>query len=312
MKNMMGLLAAVVILVVVFSSAFVVDEAEQAIIVQFGEPQGEVISDPGLHWKLPFVQEVRRYDKRLLIWDGDVSQIPTLGREFIQVDTTARWRIVDPLQFLRSVRDERGGRNRLDDIIDSVVRDIISGTELEEIVRSGDWDVDVEELDEIEQERDDVSLTARPKLGREKLESLILNSASRLMPELGIELKDVRIKRINYIESVRRQVENRMISERQAIAERFRAEGQGRSLEITGEMERELRRINSEAAREAEEVRGDADAEAIRIYGEAFGADPEFYAFIRTLETYKALGDNATLMIRADSDFFRYLEKQER
>ena len=122
----------------------------------------------------------------------------------------------------------------------------------------------------------------------------------------------MRIKRINYIDSVRRQVENRMISERQAIAERFRAEGQGRSLEITGEMERELRRINSEAAREAEEVRGDADAEAIRIYGEAFGADPEFYAFIRTLETYKALGDNATLMIRADSDFFRYLEKQER
>lgn len=312
MKNMMGLLSALVVLIVVFSSAFVVDEAEQAIIVQFGEPQGGVISNPGLHWKLPFVQEVRRYDKRLLIWDGDVSQIPTLGREFIQVDTTARWRIVDPLQFLRSVRDERGGRNRLDDIIDSVVRDIISGTELEEIVRSGDWDVDVEELDEVEQERDDVSLTKRPQLGREKLESLILNSASRLMPELGIELKDVRIKRINYIDSVRRQVENRMISERQAIAERFRAEGQGRSLEITGEMERELRRINSEAAREAEEVRGDADAEAIGIYGEAFGADPEFYAFIRTLETYKSLGDNATLMIRADSDFFRYLEKQER
>ena len=271
-----------------------------------------MISTPGLHWKLPFVQEVRRYDRRLLVWDGDVSQIPTLGREFIQVDTTARWRIVDPLQFLRSVRDERGGRTRLDDIIDSVVRDIISGTELEEIVRSGDWDVDVDELDEVEQDRDDVSLTKRPKLGREKLESEILKSASKLMSDLGIELKDVRIKRINYIDSVRRQVENRMISERQAIAERFRAEGQGRSLEITGEMERELRRINSEAAREAEEIRGDADAEAISIYGEAFGADPEFYAFIRTLETYKALGDNATLMIRSDSDFFRYLEKTDR
>jgi membrane protease subunit HflC len=301
-----------VVAIIVFSSAFVVDEAEQAIIVQFGEPQGDVISTPGLHWKLPFVQEVRRYDRRLLVWDGDVSQIPTLGREFIQVDTTARWRIVDPLQFLRSVRDERGGRTRLDDIIDSVVRDIISGTELEEIVRSGDWDVDVDELDEIEQDRDDVSLTKRPKLGREKLESEILKSASKLMSDLGIELKDVRIKRINYIDSVRRQVENRMISERQAIAERFRAEGQGRSLEITGEMERELRRINSEAARKAEEIRGDADAEAISIYGEAFGADPEFYAFIRTLETYKTLGDNATLMIRSDSDFFRYLEKTDR
>jgi membrane protease subunit HflC len=170
----------------------------------------------------------------------------------------------------------------------------------------------VEELDEIEQEREDVALTKRPKLGREKLHTQILASASRLMPELGIELRDVRIKRINYIDSVRRQVENRMISERQAIAERFRAEGQGRSLEITGEMERELRRINSEAAREAEEIRGKADAEAIRIYGDAFGADPEFYAFIRTLETYKALGNNATLMIRADSDFFRYLENIDR
>src|SRR5690606_35914876 len=140
--------------VTVYSAAFIVDEAEQAIIVQFGEPRGDVISEPGLHWKLPFIQEVRRFDKRLLIWDGDVTQIPTLGREFIVVDATARWRIIDPLQFLRSVRDERGGRNRLDDILDSVVRDIISGTELEEIVRSEDWDVDLEDLDEVEQERE--------------------------------------------------------------------------------------------------------------------------------------------------------------
>ncbi len=305
-------LILIVMGVSLFASMFVVDEAEQAIIVQFGEPRGEVISQPGLHWKLPFVQEVRRFDKRLLIWDGDVSQIPTLGREFIQVDTTARWRILDPLQFLRSVRDESGGRTRLDDIIDSVVRDIVSGTELEEIVRSGDWSVDVEELDEVEQDREDITLSKRPQLGREKLEAAILKSASKLMPELGIELKDVRIKRINYIDSVRRQVENRMISERQAIAERFRAEGQGRSLEITGEMERELRRINSEAARKAEEIKGDADAEAIRIYGEAFGADPEFYAFIRTLETYRALGTNTTLMVRADSDLFQYLESVKR
>ncbi|WP_341937562.1 protease modulator HflC [Marinimicrobium sp. C2-29] len=311
MKKLIFGVIVLAVAVVALSSAYVVDEADQVIIVQFGEPQGDVVDEPGLHWKKPFIQEVRRFDKRLLIWDGDVTQIPTLGREFIQVDTTARWRIVDPLQFLRSVRDERGGRTRLDDIIDSVVRDIISGTELEEIVRSGDWDVDVDDLDEVEQERDDVVLTERPKLGRERLESEILTSASKQMTELGIELQDVRIKRINYIDSVRRQVENRMISERQAIAARFRAEGEGRSLEITGEMEKELRRINSEAAREAEEIRGDADAEAIKIYGEAFGADPEFYSFLRTLETYKALGDNATLMIQADSDFFRYLEDTE-
>ncbi len=309
-----GILGVILALVVIvgFSSAFVVDEAEQAIIVQFGEPRGDVISEPGLHWKLPFIQEVRRFDRRLLIWDGDVTQIPTLGREFIQVDTTARWRITDPLEFLRSVRDERGGRNRLDDIIDSVVRDIVSGTELEEIVRSKDWNVDVDDLDEVEQDRDDVVLTKQPKLGREKLEAEILKSAAKMTPSLGIELMDVRIKRLNYIDSVRRQVENRMISERQAIAERFRAEGQGRSLEILGEMEKELREIRSEAARTAEEIRGKADADAIRIYGEAFGADPEFYAFLRTLETYEALGDNATLMIRADSDFFRYLEDKDR
>jgi len=312
MKKIILGVVAFIAAITIYSAAFVVDEAEQAIIVQFGEPQEGVISDPGLHWKLPFIQEVRRFDKRLLIWDGDVTQIPTLGREFIQVDTTARWRIVDPLMFLRSVRDERGGRTRLDDIIDSVVRDIVSGTELEEIVRSGNWDVDVDELDEVEKERDDVALTKQPKLGREKLEAEILKSASSGMDDLGIELKDVRIKRLNYIDSVRRQVENRMISERQAIAERFRAEGQGESLEITGEMEKELRRIRSEAARQAEEIRGDADAEAIRIYGEAFGTDPEFYAFLKTLETYKALGDNATLMIRSDSDFFRYLEDTQK
>lgn len=312
MKAIISAIIGLVVLLTVASAAFVIDEAEQGIIVQFGDPRGDVISEPGLHWKLPFIQEVRRFDKRLLIWDGDVTQIPTLGREFILVDTTARWRISDPLQFLRSVRDERGGRTRLDDIIDSVVRDIVSGTELEEIVRSGDWSIDVDELDEVEAERDDVALTQRPKLGRERLEREILQNASRLMPELGIELIDVRIKRINYIDSVRRQVENRMISERQAIAERFRAEGHGRSSEIIGEMERELQEIRSVAAREAEEIRGDADGEAIRIYGEAFGADPEFYAFFRTLETYQSLGDNATLMIRADSDFFRFLEKSGR
>ena len=245
----------------------------------------------------------------MLFWDGDVSQIPTLGREFILVDTTARWRIADPLQFLRSVRDENGARTRLDDIIDSVVRDMVSSTELEEIVRSGDWNVDVEKIDDLALvEREDLDLD-RPKLGRERLEQEILTRASRLMPELGIELRDVRIKRVNYIESVRRQVESRMIAERQSIAERFRAEGQGRSQEILGEMQRELQRIQSEAARKAEEIRGEADAEATRIYGKAFGIDPEFYAFFRTLETYQALGGNTTLMLRADSDFFRYLEQ---
>jgi membrane protease subunit HflC len=257
-------------------------------------------------------QNVRFFDKRLLVWDGDVTQIPTLGREFILVDATARWRITDPLLFLTSVRDESGARTRLDDIIDSVVRDMVSSTELEEIVRSKDWEVDVEELEDPSlAERGDVNLEKQPKLGRELLEAGILERARDSMPALGVELQDVRIKRVNYIESVRRQVESRMIAERQSIAERFRSEGRGRSQEVLGNMERDLRRIRSEAAREAEEIRGNADAEATRIYGAAFGADPEFYSFFRTLESYRALGENSTLMLGADSDFFRYLEQSQ-
>ncbi|WP_405237764.1 protease modulator HflC [Lentisalinibacter orientalis] len=313
MKTVIAAGAALVLAVAAFTMFYIVDEAEQAIIVQFGEPIGDVVTEPGLHVKMPW-QNVRYFDKRLLSWDGDVTQIPTLGREFILVDTTARWRIADPLQFLRSVRDELGARTRLDDIVDSVVRDMVSSTQLEEIIRSRDWEVDMEALEDDDPalaQRDDVDLQQKPKLGRELLEEEILTRARRLMPELGIELADVRVKRVNYIESVRRQVEARMIAERQSIAERFRAEGQGRAQEILGEMQRELQRIQSEAAREAEEIRGNADAEATRIYGEAFGADPEFYAFFRTLESYRALGENSTLMLRADSDFFRYLEDSQ-
>jgi len=295
-------------LFVALSAAFIIDQAEQGILVQFGEPIGDVIAEPGLHWRMPFVQEVRRFDKRLLDWDGDISQIPTLGREFIVVDTTARWRISDPLQFLRSVRDETGARTRLDDILDSVVRDIVSGTDLEEIVRSADWEVDVSELNEEELSALGEANLDRPSKGRGQLEEEMLAAASRLMPELGIELVDVRIKRINYIDSVRVQVESRMISERQSIAARFRSEGQGRSQEILGNMERELRTITSEAERTAQEIIGEADAEATRIYGSAYGADPEFYSFSKTLESYGVLGANTTLMIKGDSDFFRYLE----
>lgn len=300
--------ALLALVITAFNSAFIIDQAEQGILVQFGEPIGDVITEPGLHWRVPFVQEVRRFDKRLLAWDGDVSQIPTLGREFIVVDTTARWRISDPLQFLRSVRDETGARTRLDDILDSVTRDIVSGSELEEIVRSVDWEVDVEQLDEEELSALGEIDLERPAKGREQLEQEMLVSASQLMPELGIELVDVRIKRINYIDSVRVQVESRMISERKSIAARFRSEGQGRSQEILGNMERQLREISSEAERRAQEIIGAADAEATRIYGNAYGADPEFYTFFKTLESYRALGDNTTLMIKAGSDFFRYLE----
>ena len=301
-------LALVVVLLLTTRTAFVVDQAEQAIIVQLGEPVGDVITDPGLHWRLPFIQDVRRFDKRLLDWDGDVSQIPTLGREFIIVDTTARWRITDPLQFLRSVRDEAGARTRLDDVLDSAARDIVSGTDLEEIVRSADWQVDVSQLTSEDAAALEEADLQRPKKGRGQLEKDILATASQQMPNIGIEIVDVRIKRINYIESVRGQVESRMISERQSIAARFRSEGEGRSQEILGNMGKELRRISSEAERRAQEIIGAADAQATKIYGEAYGRDPAFYAFSKTLESYSTLGENTTLMIDAESEFFRYLQ----
>lgn len=295
----------------IYSAAFVVGQAEQAIIVQFGEPKGDLISTPGLHWKKPFIQDVRKFDKRRLLWDGEPNQVPTLGREFIRVDTTARWRIVDPLRFLKSVRDEAGARSRLSDILDSVVRDKVSNTDLEEIVRSKDWKVDPSAMPAAEADavRLDVDLEAAPKKGREQLTREILAEAQKIISPLGIELVDVRIKRLNYIEEVRVKVEERMIAERQRVAEQFRSEGQGRSAEIDGETEKQQRTLLSEGQRRAEEIRGRADAEATRIYGAAFGVDPEFYAFFKTLENYpQSIKSNATLMIRADSEFFRYLQ----
>ena len=300
-------LAAVATLI---SALFVVDQSEQAIIVEFGQPKGGVITRPGLHWKKPFIQEVRRFDKRLLIWDGDPNQIPTLGREFISVDAAARWRIVDPLQFLKSVRDEAGATSRLNDIIDSVVRDKVSNTDLEEIVRSKDWNPRQNAApDEAAVLGTADTLKEAPKKGREQLTREIIADAQKGIEALGIQLVDVRIKRLNYIEEVRSKVEERMISERQRVAEHFRSQGAGRSAEIDGETEREQQRIASEGVRRAEEIRGRADAEVTKIYGDAYGEDAEFYAFFRTLESYaKGIGPNTTLMVRADSEFYKYLQ----
>lgn len=294
--------------IVVRSAAYVIDETEQGVVLQFGEPIGEVVSEAGLHWKRPFIQEVRRFDKRMQAWDGDVNQIPTAGREFIIVDTTARWRITDPLLFLKSVRDRAGATSRLNDIIDSVVRDKVSETELEEIVRSKDWQFDPTKVETEAIERTDIDLESAPKKGRDELTREILEVAAASVRSFGIELIDVRIKRLNYIQQVQNSVEQRMISERQRIAEQFRSEGEGRSAEIDGQTDRQVREIMSNAQRRAEEIRGRADAEATRIYAEAFGRDPEFYAFFKTLESYRqSIGPNTTLMTASDSDFFRYI-----
>jgi membrane protease subunit HflC len=300
------LIAGVVLL---SASTYALDETEQAVVVQFGKPVGETVFASGLHFKLPFVQEVRRFDKRLLAWDGAPNQIPTRGREFISVDTTARWKIVDPLLFLKSVRDESGAQSRLDDIIDSVVRDNISSTELVEIVRSADWEVSADDLlDDDGGELTEPGLADRIQMGRLKLTRQILREGQKQMPQYGIELADVRIKRLNYIPSVQQQVFRRMISERERIAEQFRSEGQGEASRIQGQTSQELAEIRSEAMRKAEVIRGEADAEATKIYNEAFSVDPEFYAFSRTLDSYaKSLGPDTVLVIGTDSEYFRHL-----
>ncbi len=299
------------LMVVVFSALFVLDEVEQAVVLQFGKPVGDPITTPGLHVKLPFIQEIRRFDKRLLTWDGDPNQIPTRGREFISVDMTARWRIADPLLLLQNVRDEQGAQSRLDDIIDSVVRDQVSSSELIEIVRSRDWSVQKSALEEMEELIVDESrdITKEVIRGRSELLEMILREARKNLPGMGIELHDVRIKRINYIPSVQRQVFSRMIAERQRVAAMFRSEGLGESAEILGETERELDEILSEAEKQAEIIRGAAEARATQIYNTAYGEDPEFYGFYRILEGYReALGKQAVLMVDGESDFMRYLK----
>jgi modulator of FtsH protease HflC len=301
--------AVAVLAVAAVSAMFTVDEGEQAIVVQFGAPVGDPITEPGLHFRIPMVQEVRRFDKRLLSWDGDPNQIPTVEEQFISVDTTARWRIVDPLKFLQSVQNEMGAQSRLNDILDSVVRDKIASSSLVDIVRSKDWKVSAEDLRRaMAVEGDEEILLQEVVSGREELVRSILETAQLQMPQYGIELVDIRIKRINYVESVQQQVFARMIAERQRIAEQFRSEGEGRAAEIGGETDRLIAEIKSEADRDADIVRGEADAEATRIYNEAYGSDAEFYAFFRTLESYtKSLGRGVTLVIPSDSDYFRYL-----
>ncbi|PKN30993.1 MAG: protease modulator HflC [Deltaproteobacteria bacterium HGW-Deltaproteobacteria-21] len=301
------LIAAAAVLMGTF---YTLEEGKQAILVQFGRPVGDPVTDAGLHVKVPFIQEVRRFEKRLLIWDGDPNQIPTKGREFIWVDTTARWRIADARKFLESVATEAGAQSRLDDIIDSVVRDQVSSSELIELVRSSTWEVPEEEaLEEVPEEREE-EIKKQVTRGREEITRTILAEARKIIPQYGIDLVDVRIKRLDYIDSVREKVYARMISERKRIAAQFRSKGEGRSAEILGAMEKDLRQIRSMAYRQVQEIQGKADAEATRIYGDAFNRDPEFYAFSRTVEAYKdGVNKNSVLILTTNSDFYRYLKE---
>ena len=294
---------------------YIVGESEQTVLTQFGKPIGEAVTEPGPNIKLPFVQTVHRFDKRFLEWDGERNQLPTRDKRFIFVDTYARWRISDPLKFFQRLRDERGAQSRLDDILDGETRNVIARHDLIEVVRSSsrDFAVDDEDVGGLPTTED---MTDGSKgsdfvvlVGRQKLAQEVLKASQSRTEDLGIEILDFRFKRINYVEAVRTEVYNRMISERRRIAEQFRSQGTGEAARINGEQERELARITSEAFKEAELIRGKADAQAADIYADAYNANPELYAFLRSLETYEVIvDDKTTLMLGSESDLFQYLE----
>lgn len=291
------------------AAVYIVNEGQQVVITQFGEPIGEPVVKAGLRFKIPFIQQANYFEKRILQWDGYPNQIPTKDKKYIWVDTTARWKIVDALKFLQSVSNETGAHARLDDIIDSATRDFVTSHNLVEVVRDSNRllkERQAESMDDLEFSGEDLE---EIKVGREALTRGILKEASRLVPQYGIELIDVRIKRINYVEEVQRRVYERMISERKRAAERYRSEGRGKRAEIEGQVEKELNQIRSEAYRKAEEVKGKADAEAIKIYADAYNKDPEFYSFVKTLDTYRnTVDENTTVIMTTEGDYFRYLK----
>jgi membrane protease subunit HflC len=316
MSKVLGVIIALLVIIVLFSSFYIVPEGKQAVLLQFGKPVGKPIQEAGLRFKLPWpIQEARFFEKKILKWDGDPNQIPTKDKKYIYVDTTAWWRISDALKFLQTVATETGAHSRLDDIIDAVARNFVSKNILVEVVRSADWVAPVRD-EELEGGRVtvtpilDVEMKAKIDLGREKITRAILEEASKITPQYGIELVDVRIKRINYVESVRNKVYERMISERKRVAAEYRSEGEGKKAEILGTMEKELKKIRSGAYRTAQEIRGKADAEATRIYGLAYSRDADFYTFYKTLETYRtASNNNAYIILSTDSDYYKYLKK---
>jgi membrane protease subunit HflC len=306
MNRLLIIIALVVVVLIVGESMlYTIAENEQVVVTQFGKIVGSTIREPGLHWKIPLTQEVHSFDKRWLQWEGASNQIPTRDKKYIWIDAFARWRISDPTKFYQRLRDEPSAQSRLDDIIDGELRNVIANHDLIDIVRSSPRVF--ERSDEADEAQVDEA-AFMPTLGREKLAHIVLEKSSKVMPDYGVELTDIKIKHVNYVDSVQQKVFERMISERKRIAERYRSEGQGKRAEIEGKVERELLRIRSEAYEKAEEIRGRADAEAARIYAEAYNHDPELYAFVKTLDTYKGIMDGKTeIVLSTDSPLLKYL-----
>jgi len=301
------LIPAAIVLLVLFSSIYVVQEPEQVIITQFGRPVGHPVDTPGLKFKLPFVQKVHRFDKRFLEWDGDPNELPTRDKRLIWVDSYARWRITDPLLYFQRLKNEAGAQTRLDDILDGEVRNAIAKYDVVEVVRSTN-----REPQKSEDLAEDNTTLEKITAGRNVIREEVLANARSRTSDLGIEILDVEFKRINYDSDVQKKVYERMISERQRIAERYRSEGEGEAFRILGEKDRELLRIRSEAYKKAQEIKGGADARATDIYATAYNQSADtraFYQFLKTMETYKTvLDDQSTLVLSTDADIYHFLK----
>ena len=296
------------VLIVLSSATYVVDETQQVIITQFGDPIGEAITDPGIHFKVPFIRVANRFDKRFLEWDGVPNQVPTRDKRFIWVDTYARWRIDDPLLFFQRLRDERSAQDRLRQILDGETRNAVARHDLVEVVRSTNRDP----ADILLDDEEETAILEEIQVGRDAITREIRDAAQASASDLGIEILDVRLKRIAYVEEVQRDVFARMIAERQRVAERYRSEGEGEAARIDGERQRELQRIQSEAYRTAEEIRGRADGEATRIYAAAYNRDPDFYAFLKSMETYEMTADPSSILIlTTDSELLRFMKTKQ-
>ena len=316
MKSKKILIPVIIVVILALPVAagmfYVVYEGEQVVITEFGRPIGQPIVTAGLKMKTPFIQQVHRFEKRILEWDGSPNQIPTKDKKFIWLDTTARWRIKDALKFYQALGTEQFAQSRLDDVIDSAARDLVTAQLLIEVVRDSNRILTLN-LEVLEEEEGQAGEPLEEiQIGRERITRMMLEKVQAVVPQFGIELVDVQIKRINYVDEVRKKVFDRMVSERQRISEKYKSEGEGEAADIMGQKQKELERIQSEAYKEAEQLKGDADAQAIQIYAEAHGQDPEFFAFTQTLETYrKTVGSRTKLILTTDSDLYRYLKSSD-
>ena len=311
-KNIGLVLVVVFLLIILLGNPFyIIQEGMQAVITQFGEPIGDPVTNAGLHLKIPFIQKVNYFEKRILDWDGYPSQIPTKDRKYIWVDATARWKIIDALKFFKTVTNERGAQMILDGIIDAAVRDAVTAQDLIEIVRSSNRIIEMKSELKKDEEFIDEGALEKIYTGRDRIREEILAKAREdLGTRYGIEIIDVLIKRVNYVDEVRVKVYERMITERRRAAEQYRSEGRGVRADIEGRTDKELKAILSEAYKKSQEIKGQADAESTKIYADAYNKDPEFFSFLKTLDTYSnTVDENTTVILTTDGEYFKYLKK---